>query len=1329
MLRRILSFAVMLLGIILGSIVFTSAQKNSDSLQSAERVRGLNPTKPLTQYVFDSWRNDNGFQQSGIRTMIQTHDGYLWIGAAEGLVRFDGARFVTFDKSNLPLKSNAILSLLEDKSGTLWVGTENGLLSIHDGKFSFYTIKEGLPDNVIFALAEDTQGKVWIGTENGLALWQNGRFAKYTTDNGLTSNTVLSLASDTKGGIWVGTNGGGVNHLENGRFSPFVAIEGQFRPYSPDEGLVGDGVHALLADKQGTLWLGSNDGLFRIENNTTKAFYNSANGLTKNDVRSLSLDREGTLWIGTNGGGVCRLTSKGEISSFTSQQGLGSDEVFALLEDREGALWMGTDGGGIGRFKDRRFSAYTAKDGLSHNNVSVVVEGGDGSMYFGTNGGLNTFSAGSWSNITTQKGLLSNIITALWSDRLGKIWIGTGAGLQSMKNGILTAYTTQQGLPSNRIQAIYEDSDGAMWVGTDGGIAKMLVQGASLGSSLGALAGTSTSASVTTYTTKNGLGSNNIYTIVQDSRGTMWFGTKGGGLNSLKNGSIAKYMLRDGLGSNFVWSLYEDRDGILWVGTGGGLSRLKDGKFTTITTRQGLFSDIIFSIQEDDAGWLWMSCNKGIFRIRKSAVNDVLDRREKRVACIAYGVTDGMKSNECNGGAQPSVWKSRDGRFWYPTIKGVAVVEPLTIPYNPLPPTVIVERVIADGTLLHLPGVASLQYTDASTKDSFEADSSSMTFNAEGNKIVELAPGIDKFEFQYTATSLLMPERVKFKFMLEGFENDWVDAGVRRSAFYTSLPRGKEYRFRVMASNNDGVWSETDASTAFYLKPYFYETPWFVGLCALAVAAGAFGFYRFRMQQIRRRNEELERIVQERTEEVRRQAKEIERANGELKEKNDRLAVVSSIGRELTSSLTMETIVSTVYQRMYEVMDTTIFGIGLYRPWKQSIEYSMAIDKGMRLPFYERSMAEKNQFPVWCIENAKEIVIQDADKEAKNYIPDFRKTINPFEGLTPEIDEDYAKSLIYMPLMVRGECIGALSVQSYKKNAYSPNQVEIVRTLANYVAIAISNAEQFEELERKQRIITDFNKHITDSINYAKRIQTAMLPDAGHIGQALSDYFIHFKPRDVVSGDFYWYCDKGDQIYIAAVDCTGHGVPGAFMSLIGNSLLNEAVNAHGVPEPGTLLSELHKGVQRSLRQTETNNRDGMDITLCMIDKKRRVVEYAGAMNSLYIMKNGEFVELKADKKPIGGTETDERIFTNHTIELGDTPVGQTMLYLTSDGYKDQFGGEKGKKFSSKRFIEVLQSIHTLPAAEQRQRLDETMNEWMGTQHKQIDDMLVIGIRV
>jgi ligand-binding sensor domain-containing protein/serine phosphatase RsbU (regulator of sigma subunit) len=1295
------------------------AQGENRAASLAARVRGLNPAKSLEQYVLDKWQMENGFQQTGVRAMLQTRDGYLWIGAAEGLARFDGARFVVFDKSNMPLKKNGVLSLVEDRAGALWIGTEDGLLCVREGAFTMYGVKEGLPDYRINALCEDAQGNLWIGTDMGATIRRaDGRMTTYTTANGLTNNTVLSFASDKQGGVWIGTSGGGVNHWAAGRIEAFVTIEGQFRPYAPEDGLVGDGVYAMIADGEGRLWLGTSEGLLKIERYAATAFYAASSGLANPDVRALALDREGSLWIGTNGGGVARLTSAGQISSFTSRQGLPSDEIFALLEDREGSVWMGSDAGGIARFKDKRFSSYTAKDGLSHNNISAIIEGGDGSVYFGTNGGLNVFSAGSWSNITTQRGLAGNAVTSLWADRAGAIWVGSNAGLQKMKNGVFTArYDKSDGLPGNRVSVIYEDRAGALWIGTDDGAAKLTFSGG-------------TSASVQTYTTKNGLGANGIYAILEDAQGTVWLGGRGGGLASLKNGSVAKYMIRDGLPSNYVWSLYEDRAGALWIGTGGGLALMKNGKFSTLTTRQGLFSDVIFSLQEDDAGWMWMSCNKGVFRVKKSDLLSAMQNKT-RVSCIPYGVADGMKSVECNGGSQPAVWKSRDGRFWYPTIKGAALVEPLTIPYNPLPPTVVLERVIADGKFLRLPGVSAFQYAEASTKDSFTAANQEAESGAAKGlaSAPELQPGVEKFEFQYSATSLLMPERVKFKYMLEGFDDDWVDAGSRRVAFYTNLPRGREYRFRVIACNNDGVWNEAGVSTAFYLKPYFYETPWFIGLCVVAALGVGFGFYRFRLRQVQKRNEELERIVQERTEEVRRQAKEIERANGELKEKNERLSVVSKIGRELTSSLTMETIVTTVYQRLYEVMDATIFGVGLYRPWKETIEYNMSIDKGIRLPFYERDMNDKNQFPVWCIENAKEIFILDVDKEATKYIPDFRKTINPLQGLTPEIDEDYAKSLIFMPLSVRGEAIGALSVQSYKRHAYTQNHLEIVRTLASYVAIAISNAEQFEELQRKQRIITEFNKHITDSINYAKRIQTAMLPTEDLIGRSLSDYFILFKPRDVVSGDFYWYCDKGEQIYIAAVDCTGHGVPGAFMSLIGNSLLNEAVNAHGAPAPGTLLSELHKGVQRSLRQTETNNRDGMDITLCMIDKERRVVEYAGAMNSLYVMKNQELMELKADKKPIGGTETDERIFMNHTIDLSDTPPGQTMLYLTSDGFKDQFGGEKGKKFSSKRFVETLRQIYMLPAAEQRQKLDEIMTEWMGTKHKQIDDMLVIGVRI
>ena len=1111
--RTITAFAAILF-CLFGNTAHILLAQTRTTPATEERVRGLNPIKPMTQYVFDKWQSTDGFQQSGVRAMCQTKDGYLWIGSSDGLVRFDGARFVAFDKSNLPVKSNSITALVEGKNGDFWVGTEQGLLLIRNGAFTLLTTKEGLPDNVILALAADKQGNIWVGTESGLAKEQNGKFTKFTTGNGLTSNLVLSLAADSDGGIWVGTSGGGVNHISGGQIQAFIAIDGQFRPYTPDDGLVGDNVNALLVGKGGTLWVGTSEGLFRIENNVLAAFFNVAAGFVKDDVRSLALDRENTLWVGINGGGVSRITANGLVSSFTMAQGLTADEVFAVLEDREGALWIGTDGGGLARFKDRRFTSYTAKDGLTNNNVAVVTEGADGSIWMGTNGGLNKFSFGTWSNFTTQTGLLNNIVTALWSDRAGNLWVGTRQGLQKLAAGggtIFTNFTKNEGLPDNSIQAIYEDKQGTIWVGTESGLAKFA------------------NSQWTTYTSKNGLGSNNVRVLREDSRGTLWIGTRGGGLSSLANGSIANYTLRDGLASNFIWTLYEDTIGDLWIGTGGGLSRYKDGKFTTITTREGLFSDIIFSVEEDEAGWLWMSSNKGVFRVRKAAVNDVLDRKEKRVNCIAYGVIDGMKSAECNGGSQPSVWKSRGGQLYYPTIKGLSIVEPLTIPYNPLPPPVLLERVVADDKYLRLPGVVAFQTKDVSTKDEY-AGATTETF-ADDGKAVELAPGIDKFEFQYTATSLLMPERVRFKFKLEGFDEDWIDAGGRRTAYYTNLPRGREYRFHVIASNNDGVWNEAGASASFYLKPYFWETPWFIGLCGILVLAGGVGAYILRVRHIEKKNRELERIVAERTEEVRKQAKEIERANGELKEKNERLKVLSGIGRELTSSLTFETIVTTVYQRFYEVMDATIFSIGILRPWNNTIEYKMSIDKGMRLPTYELSSEDKNQFPVWCMEHGEEIVIQDVDRDGKNFIPDFRKTINPLEGLMPEIDSDYPKSLLFLPLKVRNEVIGVLSLQSFKRGAYTQNHIEIARTLSNYVAIAMSNSEQFEELQRKQRIITEFNKHITDSINYAKRIQTAMLPDKDHMSQALSDYFILFRPRDVVSGDFYWYSDKGDRIY------------------------------------------------------------------------------------------------------------------------------------------------------------------------------------------------------
>ncbi len=323
------------------------------------------------------------------------------------------------------------------------------------------------------------------------------------------------------------------------------------------------------------------------------------------------------------------------------------------------------------------------------------------------------------------------------------------------------------------------------------------------------------------YTTHDGLTSSMIHSIIQASDGSLWLATEIGGLVHFKNGKFTAYSTERGLSNDQILCLYQDSNQVLWMGTrGGGLNRFQNGQFAEITHKDGLFDDVVFQILEDDFGSFWMSSNRGIFRVKKKELNDFVSGKIQTINCISYGMADGMRSAECNGGYQPGAWKSKDGRLWFPSIRGAVVVDPKNIPVNLVPPPVVIERTIVDNEPLWSTG-----------------------------EMLSLVPGKEKFEFQYTALSLLVPEKVQFKYKLEGYDRNWVEAGNRRTAYYTNIPPG-HYRFRVIASNNDGIWNESGAQFAFELKPFFYQTKWFYLICLSAVAALAFAAHRFRVRRV-----------------------------------------------------------------------------------------------------------------------------------------------------------------------------------------------------------------------------------------------------------------------------------------------------------------------------------------------------------------------------------------------------------------------------------------------------------------------------------------------
>ncbi len=1063
---------------------------------------------------FKRFSIDEGLSAVTVKTIYQDSQDFIWIGTQDGLNRFDGYHVKVFKSnqySKTSLPSNDINCIFEDKDGLLYIGTNDGGLSVFNKQTELFTnYKAGLgskriSNNSVRFISELSNNELLIATEDGLNLFDKSTktFSKITCSNLATTGDLKYIFKDSKGRVFVASYGNGlfeydastktlINYPVSGSF-----IKGGSSNVSEKMNM------RCITEVEGKIWCGSDEGIL-VFNPDNKKFVDVIDfgneSRYNNRVVSFAKDKtDNFLWIGTWGGlakyDIKTLTYTLYSNNQLDQNSLSDDKISYLLSDKQKNLWIGTQDKGINIYfpSSTKFPLLNSQNGLVNDFVYSVIETKAKGIWVGTAEGLyfkeeQASKFKDFSSITNK--YEAKAILSLMEDEDGRIWIGTygqGVIIYDPKNK-----STKKMLADNNIGGtvtkIIQASNKVVWVGTyeDGLYAINPVN-----------------LTIRRYTTNQGLSSNKVYSIFENvSDNTIWVGTEGGGLcilnfiNSVDRPYVTSYKHlenKNSISSNAVNNIYKDPKGFFWIATSNGLNKFDPVKkhFTVYSEKDGLPNSYIYDVIPDKSNNLWLPSNFGLTRFNPNITN------ENGSAFKNYNTKDGIQAREFNQGAS---FLCQDGKILVGGVSGLNYFDPREIRENKITPNTYIYSFGRQGKEVR---------TD-----------SSILFK----KYIELSYKENYFTFELITLDYVSPDKNKFMYILEGYDNDWSSPSDVRHISYTELPGGT-YTFKVKATNSDGVWREIPYEVKIKVIPPWWKTSWFYIIAAILAATLVFGFISYRTNSIKKENKILENKVSERTKEL----------------------------------------------------------------------------------------AEKN-------------------------------------------------------------------------------------------------------------------RDITASIEYAKRIQEAILPSQQMIFSKLKNAFILYQPKDIVSGDFYWFGEKNNYKIIAVVDCTGHGVPGAFMSMIGHNLLNQIVSEKGFYDPGMILNELHKGVQAALKQgnNAVNTNDGMDVSLIAINTDTKECLWAGAFRSLVIINNdGELEKIDGNKYPVGGAQMDsERKFTTYsrTLKKDDS------IYMFTDGYADQFGGDKGKKFMVKRFHDILMSIHEYSAKEQRKELEQQFNNWRGS-FEQVDDVLVIGIKM
>ncbi|MDA3882230.1 MAG: SpoIIE family protein phosphatase [Bacteroidales bacterium] len=1106
----------------------------------------------MQKLLFESVTMDDGLSQVCVNAIMQDTTGFLWFGTQDGLNYYDGYTFKVY-KPNLSdstsITSNNITSIFQDSYGKIWIGTVGGGLNVFNPlseTFSHYmhdsTDEQSLGSNDVYTIFEDSDRDLWIGTYGGgLNLFNREKhnFTVYKHEEGnpysLEANNVRAITEDDFGFIWVGLNSTNIDHVVH----KFDKETGLFYPVTSTN----NDVMTMKKDINGNIWVGTYYGGIDVINPQTEKYrritYNSVseNSLSSNIVMSLCEDTVyDIMYIGTRAGGLnlYDMNAQKVIGIETIRDDeysiLGND-IISLLKDKSGVIWLGTETAGLNKYNTERkefqfiYPSQLHDFPISSNNVFAIYEDNADGLWIGTRGaGLTYYNTKTGATKTFQSPAGDpesfNKITSLVWDQRGFFWIGTdGNGFfkfnpkTEKKEHFSYNDVEENSLSNDAVTDLYLDGRNQLWVGTwGGGLNKFVYE----------------TKTFTRYPIdeKNFM-RNVVWCIYGDAGGNIWVGTGGQGLAKLNpiTEEFTHYkkdrQTVSSLSNDVVYSILELQNGSFWVGTGGaGINKFdRVNKFKSYTKKShGLTNDMVLGMLEDDDGNIWLSTYFGL-----SKFNPLTEKFTN------FNELDGLPGNSFN---ERACFKGNDGTLYFGGQEGLTYFTPDDIiPDKYTAPVVITDLKIFNKSVGINEKVLGKKVL-----------SKSIVYEDE-----IILSHKHNFSLEFSTLHYAAPSKNMYKYRLLGFEDKWTFTdSKRRFATYTNLS-GKDYVFEVVASNNDGEWSDKVTRLKITVIPPFWKTTWFYSILLIVIALGIVLYIKIRERQLIAEKRKLERMVDERTQEINQQKEELQLQSELLVKNND-------------------------------------------------------------------------------------------------------------------------------------------------------------------------------ELSRTNRLIQD-------SISYAKRIQDAMLPTQQTIQQNLLDSFVLFKPKDIVSGDFYWFVEQNGVYYIAVADCTGHGVPGAFMSMIGTTLLNEISNEKSNQKPSVIIEKLNKGVITALNQNKDGNPDsqddGMDITICAINPSEQSIQISCANHVVFVMHKDSVDSVEGDICSVGGLfSAEDKGYTNHEFRYKPG----MCVYMFSDGYQDQFGGARNKKFMAARFKDLLFEHKDLPMNEQKEILDKTFEDWRGT-HRQIDDVVVFGVKL